>query len=216
MVTAVTVLLAYGLFALVFAFLLVSNTWDHWSHSTRNWVIGCYCTVCLLLMSSLINRLYGLSSFQAFTMLVLCSGLVLFAIILFNLIYGILSRGPLLYDSKSNKGSRGLVWFALLALVPFFVSRDGFNLASMFAGVMAVHQALTAAVGKHIRQNGIWHPYGLLKWHKIEDYQWQSEPGTTLVLSTRTKYPFLGRAKIRIPKNRKEAVEKLLMGWGQE
>ena len=59
-----------------------------------------------------------------------------------------------------------------------------------------------------IREGGLWQYWGLLRWDKIEFYQWSGD--STLVLKAKSHLPFLGRGALPIPPEDKQAIEELL------
>ncbi|MCF6284010.1 MAG: DUF5673 domain-containing protein [Candidatus Hydrogenedentes bacterium] len=67
------------------------------------------------------------------------------------------------------------------------------------------------ALGRlQIREKGLWQHWSLLKWQKIESYEWKGESDCILMIQAKTIFPFLGRGALPIPIEQKAAVEKLL------
>jgi hypothetical protein len=53
----------------------------------------------------------------------------------------------------------------------------------------------------------------LLKWQKIQSYQWEGETDSTLMLQAKTKLPFLGRGALPVPIEHKDAVDELIKNY---
>jgi hypothetical protein len=103
--------------------------------------------------------------------------------------------------------------FAFLGLGGGFASNtlDSLGIASALFGItFSAYWVLLACGRLQIVENGIWQYWSLLKWQKLQSYEWQGNSRPTLMLQTKTKLPFLGRGALPIPAEHKEAFSKLL------
>ena len=94
----------------------------------------------------------------------------------------------------------------------FFANEfDKFGIAgALFGLTFCVYWVIMAFGRLQIRQNGIWQFWSLLKWQKIDSYEWKGESDSTLILQTKTKLPFLGRGALPVPLEHRDAVEDLM------
>lgn len=103
--------------------------------------------------------------------------------------------------------------FAFLGLGGGFASNTfdtpGIGIA-LFGITFSVYWVLLSFGRLQIVENGIWSYWSLLKWQKLESYEWQGDATPTLMLQTNTKLPFLGRGALPVSAEHKEAVSKLL------
>ena len=61
-----------------------------------------------------------------------------------------------------------------------------------------------------ICENGIWQYHNLLRWERIESYQFKGETDATLVLQTKAILPMLGRGALPVSVDQKDAIDELL------
>ena len=65
-----------------------------------------------------------------------------------------------------------------------------------------------------ILENGIWQYCALIKWNRIESYEWQGEENRKLKLKTNPKLPFWwGKGAFPVPMEHQEAVDELLQKY---
>ena len=103
--------------------------------------------------------------------------------------------------------------FAFLGLTGGFASNtfDTHGTASALFGItFSVYWVLMSFGRLQIVESGIWQYWGLLKWQKLESYEWQGDGTPTLMLQTKTRLSFLGRGALSVPAEHKEAVSILL------
>lgn len=85
---------------------------------------------------------------------------------------------------------------------------DSFGIAGVLFGISFSVYWLVMALGRlQIRDNGIWQYWGLLKWDKLQHYQWE---GDSLLLQAKTRFPFLGRGALPVPAEHKRSIEEFL------
>jgi hypothetical protein len=134
------------------------------------------------------------------------------------------NAGPVVLDCGEHP-TKGLflfhavMWsiFAVLAVGAVFVGaflneNDWLIriLVALWLATFAFYWFIMAFGRLQILENGIWQYVGLLKWDRIESYDWQGEQKRTLMLKTRTKLPFLGRGALPVPLEHRDAVDELL------
>jgi hypothetical protein len=142
---------------------------------------------------------------------------VIFVAFVSNFLIDRSNRGALLLDCGPHP-TRVLfllnaVIFAFVGLSGGFASHsfDTFGIAGAMFGITFSIYWVVMSVGRlQIVENGIWQYWGLLKWHKLESYEWQDGTNPTLMLQTTTKIPLFGRGALPVPAEHAEAVSKLL------
>lgn len=120
-------------------------------------------------------------------------------------------KGTFLFQARMWSIFTSLIVVSLL--VGFLTDKnnlqDGlfyFLFTSSFAALWFIN-----AYGRlQILENGIWQYAGLLKWDRIESYEWQGEENRTLILKTNTKLPFWGKGALPVPLEHRDAVDDLL------
>ena len=103
--------------------------------------------------------------------------------------------------------------FAFLGLGGGYASYtfDTLGIASSLFGItFSLYWVLLSFGRLQIFENGIWQYWSLLKWQKLESYEWHGDTNPTLILQTKTKLRILGRGALPIPVEHKEAVSILL------
>jgi hypothetical protein len=103
--------------------------------------------------------------------------------------------------------------FGFLGLGGGFASNtfDSVGIASALFGITFSVYFVFMSFGRlQIVENGIWQYWSLLKWQKLESYEWQGQSTATLMLQAKTKLPFFGRGALPVPAEHKAAVTKLL------
>lgn len=138
-------------------------------------------------------------------------GVVIFAGFTLTFLIGRGKRGAILLDCGHHP-ARGLflfnaVIFAFLGLGGGFSSNALFGTLSV---CWAAYWVLMSFGRLQIFENGIWQYWSLLKWQKLESYEWRGGANPTLMLQTKTKLPFLGRGALPVPAEHKEAASELL------
>jgi hypothetical protein len=144
---------------------------------------------------------------------------VVFSMCVWVFLFGRRAAGPVLLDCGPHP-MRFLfllqaVLFALLTAggVPFhaFDTIGKFGVAGTFFGITATLWYAAMGLGRlQVREEGLWQYWGLLKWHKIETWEWKSDSECALMLQAKTKFPFLGRGALPVPIEHKEATDALL------
>lgn len=111
------------------------------------------------------------------------------------------------------------IWTIVAALLPVvnvgepFLGKNDLQIRILVALALAPSGFFwfIMAFGRlQILENGIWQYVGLLKWDRIESYDWQGEEKRTLMIKARTKLPFLGRGAMPFPLEHRDAVDELL------
>lgn len=85
---------------------------------------------------------------------------------------------------------------------------------SFFWFTNAIVQFVLGLGRVQVRENGIWQNGYLLKWGKIQSYEWSGEAQGALKVQTRSKFPFAGRGVLLIPDEHKEACCRELEAHG--
>ncbi len=144
-------------------------------------------------------------------------GVVIFAVFVLTLLIGREKRGAILLDCGHHP-ARALfrfnaVAFAFLGLGGGFAANafgtPGITTA-LFAITYSVYWVLMSFGRLQIVENGIWQYWSLLKWQKLESYEWRGGANATLMLQAKMKLPFLGRGALPVSAEHKEAVSELL------
>lgn len=141
----------------------------------------------------------------------------IFAAFVTTFLIGRAKRGAILLDCGHHP-TRALFLlnaaiFAFLGLGGGFASNtfDTVGIASGLFGItFSVFWILISFGRLQIVEKGIWQYWNLLKWQKLESYEWHGDATPTLALQTKTKFPFLGRGALPVPAEHREAVFKLL------
>jgi hypothetical protein len=130
---------------------------------------------------------------------------------------GRMKRGDVLLDCGHHP-TRALfllnaVLFTFLGLGGGFAS-DAFGTVgiagALFGLSFSVYWVLISFGRLQIVENGIWQYWSLLRWRRIESYEWKGDANSTLMLQAKTKLPFLGRGALPVSIEHKEAVSELL------
>lgn len=128
-------------------------------------------------------------------------------------------RGAILLDCGHHPTRALFVFNAVLYGLAFFVlgggfasgAFDKFGIASALFGItFSVYWVLMSLGRLQFVENGIWQYWSLLKWQKVASYEWEGDANPTLMLQTKTMFPFLGRGALPVPLEHKEAVSRLL------
>lgn len=84
-----------------------------------------------------------------------------------------------------------------------------FGIAVAVFGVSSGVYWLIMAGGRlQLRENGVWHYWGLLRWGKIESYHWTDD--CTLLVRARGPISLLSRGALPVPPEYKDAFDQLL------
>jgi len=135
--------------------------------------------------------------------------------------------GPVVLDCGEHPTKRlflfhAVMWsiFAVLAVVPVLVAAFGSKngllnpiLVALWLATFALYWFIMAFGRLQILEDGIWQYVGLLKWDRIESYDWQGEEKRTLMLRTKTRWPFFGRGALPVPLEHRDAVDELLQKY---
>lgn len=162
-------------------------------------------------ISALTGRTFRDSSVIAFAIF----WVAIFAAFVLTFLFGHGKRAAILLDCGYHP-TRALflfnaVFFAFLGLGAGFASITFDTLGiALFAITVSVYWVLMSFGRLQIVENGIWLYWNLLKWQKLESYEWQGDANPTLMLQTKTKLPFLGRGALPVSAEHKEAVSELL------
>lgn len=134
-------------------------------------------------------------------------------------LYGKQTAGQVLLDCGLHPSRKLFLLNAVifLALGPVGgCSVDSASPMSWFVGVafglsFSAYWLIMAGGRLQVRENGVWQYWGLLRWSKIESYQWVSD-GTWLV---RAKgFSILRRGALPVPPEYKDAFDQLLQKHG--
>jgi len=147
----------------------------------------------------------------------------IFAAFVSTFLIGRAKRGAILLDCGHHP-TRALflfnaALFAFLGLGGGFASHtfDTFGIASALFGItFSVYWVLVSLGRLQIVENGIWQYWSLLRWQKLQSYEWKEDANPTLMLQTVTTLPFLGRGALPVPAEHKEAVSKLLEQYASQ
>jgi len=132
--------------------------------------------------------------------------------------------GPVVLDCGEHptKGLflfNAIMWsiFAVFAVVPVLVAAFGGKngllnpiLIALWLTAFALYWFIMAFGRLQILENGIWQYAELLRWDRIEAYDWQGDQNRTLMVRTKTKMPFFGRGALPVPLEHRNAVDDLL------
>ena len=131
-------------------------------------------------------------------------------------IYGRATAGPILLDC----GPHPTRWLFLLQGVLFlFLGGMGWYSGKSAAAGLGVSGPvflvsfaafwLVAAAGRlQIRENGIWQYWSLLRWGRIDSYEWAED--ATLLVKARGFLSLLSRGALPVPPEHRQAVAELL------
>lgn len=94
----------------------------------------------------------------------------------------------------------------------FHGKNDSLNgiLAVAWLSCFCVYWFIMAFGRLQIRENGVWQYVALLKWDRIESYDWHGEQKRTLMLKRKTRIPFSGPSDLPVPIEHRDAVDELL------
>ena len=141
----------------------------------------------------------------------------IFAAFVSTFLIGRGKRGAILLDCGHHPARAPFLvnaaFFAFLGLGGGFASNtfDTLGISSALFGItFSVYWVLMSFGRLQIVENGIWQYWSLLKWQKLESYEWQGDANPTLTLQTKAKLPFLGRGALPVAAEHNEAVSKLL------
>jgi hypothetical protein len=139
-----------------------------------------------------------------------------------NILNWLLTRnagGTILLDC----GPHPMKWFLLPAAVFVFLSGLGLGVTELFHGargltmvaavlyiMLAIWNLLQALSRVQVREKGIWHHGGLLRWEKIESYEWRDVFGCTLRCEYKARLPIFAKAALFVPKECKTQFDELL------
>lgn len=141
----------------------------------------------------------------------------IFATSVWTFLIGRRKRGAILLDCGHHP-TRALflfnaAFFGFIGLGGGLVSNTFATLgigSAVFGITFSVYWVLMSFGRLQIVENGIWQYWSLLKWQKLESYEWQGDATPTLMLQTKTKLAFLGRGALPVPAEHKEDVSELL------
>lgn len=164
-----------------------------------------------------IKTLTGRSVPDSGAIAILIFWVVIFATFVLTLLTGRGKRGAVLRDCGHHP-TRALFLFnaaifAFLGLGSGFASNtfDTGGITSVLFGItFSVYWVLISLGRLQIVENGIWQYWSLLKWERIDSYQWTGDANPTLMLQTKTKLSFLGRGALPVPTEHKAAVSESL------
>jgi hypothetical protein len=142
---------------------------------------------------------------------------VIFAAFVLAFFIGRMKRGEILLDCGQHPAKAlflfNAVVFAFIGLGGGFASKGNDTIgitSALFGLTFSAYWVLICFGRLQIVENGIWQYWNLLKWQKIEAYEWKGNANSTLMLQAKTKIPFLGRGALPVPTEYKEAVSELL------
>lgn len=102
-----------------------------------------------------------------------------------------------------------LLFFGGGGLARFLTKSDVAGIANMLFGIsVAIYWVMMSAGRVQVRENGIWQFWSLLKWNKIQSYEWQND---ALLLQAKTRFPFLGKGAVQVPDEHKSSLDTFLI-----
>ena len=88
------------------------------------------------------------------------------------------------------------------------INSDVVDMLSVIMMTVSAVFLLTFALDRQqIREKGIWFLGGLIKWDKIDSYDWDED---FLLVQKKVRFPFGAKVRIRVPPEHKDSVEELL------
>lgn len=142
---------------------------------------------------------------------------IIFAVLVSGYLMGLRNRGAILLDCGRHPARALLLFnaaaFAFLAVTGAFVGSitDARGVAGlMFATTFAAYWLMMSFGRLQFTENGIWQYWYLLKWQRLEAYDWHSKANSTLMLQTRSRLSMFGSAALAVPAEQKEAVVEIL------
>ena len=130
--------------------------------------------------------------------------------------HGKATSGPVLLDCGPQP-TKKLFWIQAMFFLIFFGgggflrfldNSDMFGIAVMLFGLTAfIYWGIMASGRLQIRQNGIWQYCSLLKWNRLQSYEWQ---GDSLLIQANTRLLFLGKGALPVTIEHKVSFEEML------
>lgn len=191
-----------------------------WRRGFKNAIICSAVVVVFLgILTSVISVIFQQSMRDSYGTALIIFVVISFSAFFFNWLYGKKQSGSLLLDCGPHPTRKLFIIVAAIFLllgvygsVDFFANDFHSHLVEvslsffLFSGYF-----LMLAVGRlQIREQGIWQYWSLLKWRKIENYHWEGETDSALMLQVKTKFPFLARGALPVAAEHKDAIGELI------
>jgi len=142
--------------------------------------------------------------------------IIIFSWFFFSWIYNHFKKGALIIDCGPHPARflffvQAIIFAGIYLSGGFTLITDNFGVAGQFFGpVMVVYWIIMACGRLQIRENGIWVYWGLMNCSKLQSYYWEGNHDLTLMIQTKTLFPFMGRGAIPVSAEHKQAFDKLL------
>ena len=196
---------------------MTSATWQRGFKNALICLVGVstFLGVLTFTISTIFQQTFQLSFVMAFIIF----WIFIFAVFVCSWLYGKNSSGSVLLDCGPHPARSLFLFNAVLFLLIgaggsfafLAINFDKFGIAGALFGItFSVYWVIMAFGRLQIREHGIWQYWSLLKWHKIQSYQWEGETDCTLILQAKTKLPFLGRGALPVLLEHKDAIDVLI------
>jgi hypothetical protein len=141
--------------------------------------------------------------------------IVTFSWLIFSWLYGKFSVGSILIDCGPHPCRSIFLFFAVLFLLMSLSEGPGaserYNLIKFPLGYMFTVYWIFLACGRlQIGENGIWQYWNLLKWHRLQSYQWHGKTNCTLILQAKTRFPLFGNGALPVPSEHRKAIDDII------
>ena len=157
--------------------------------------------------------------------------IVFFAVSYCVLLYTREAAGRTVLDLGPSPYRKGFLWsgacFLFLVVFRLFIvgikviegrniNIDVVDMLSLIMMTVSAVFLLTFALDRQqIREKGIWFLGGLIKWDKIDSYDWDEDfllvqKKVRFLVQKKVRFPFGAKVRIRVPPEHKDSVEELL------
>jgi len=187
-----------------------------WERGFRNMLIcGMGVMVSYAVIMAVIALFFPESTGDAFGIAVTVLWIIALLAFLAAWVYGRATAGPVLLDC----GPHPTRWlFLMLAVMPIFMAVNGWHsgksAATLFGTSGPIFRIsfaafwLVLATGRlQVRENGLWQYWSLLRWGRIDSYEWAED--STLLLKAKGVLALLQGA-LPVPTEHRQAVTELL------